>query len=96
MTPEQFWHGDPDLFPLYHRAYYRRLHEQAHAQGYYGYIAVSTALANAFRKKGQKAQQYLSKPFDPFEKKITKANVRQVYKKQARQQIGWLNGVAKN
>lgn len=96
MTPQQFWHDDPDLLPAYHKAYYKRLHEQAHVQGFYNHIAFSVALGNAFRKKGQKAQNYMSKPLDPFEQKITAQNVRQIYRKQAQQQIGWLNSVSEN
>lgn len=35
-------------------------------QGAYVYNAVSTALANAFRKKGTKAVDYLEEPFQIF------------------------------
>lgn len=96
MTPQQFWHDDPDLLPAYHKAYYKRLHEQAHAQGYYNFLAFATAYGNANRKPGTQPTKYLSKPLDPFEKKITAQNVRQVYRKQAQQQIGWLNSVSGN
>lgn len=97
MTYEQFWHGDPDLFPIYHKAYYSRLHTEAHAYGYYNYVALGTALSNAFRKKGMKAEEYPKKPFDPFEKTRKKKTVSiQAMREKAKQRIEWLNSVSFN
>ena len=57
MTEAQFWDGDPWLVVAYRRKLELesdRLNEAAWLNGYYNFIGVSTALANAFRKKGAK------------------------------------------
>ena len=69
MTYEQFWYGDPWRAKYYREAYIVRRKEENTRdwlQGAYFYNAISTALANAFRKKGQKAQNYLEEPFRIF------------------------------
>ena len=69
MTYNEFWHGDPWLAASYRKAYVeRRKAENTRdwLQGAYFYNAVSTALVNAFRKKGQKAVNYLEEPFTIF------------------------------
>ena len=71
MTPDEYWHGDP-MLPIY----YRKLHllkqdeanEKMWFQGYYNYVAVSTALQNGFREKGKKPQPYLKEPLPIREK----------------------------
>ncbi len=61
MSSNEFWYGTnyKDYF-LYEEAYYERLHETSHIQGYYNYISLTTALGNAFRQKGSKALEYPS------------------------------------
>ena len=95
MTVEQFWHSDPDLIIAYHKAYYRRLHTEAHAQGFYGFVAVSTALSNAFCKKGEKSHDYMQKPIDPFKEKATKKTLHKA-RERAKAQISWLNSMSNN
>lgn len=95
MTVEQFWHDDADLIIAYHKAYYRRLHTEAHAQGFYGFVALSTALGNAFRKKGEKAREYPRKPEDPFKEKATKKTLYKA-RERAKAQISWLNSMSNN
>lgn len=95
MTVEQFWHSEPDLIIAYHKAYYRRLHTEAHAQGFYGFVAVSTALSNAFRKKGEKSHDYMQKPIDPFKEKATKKTLHKA-RERAKAQISWLNSMSNN
>lgn len=95
MTVEQFWHDDPDLIIAYHKAYYRRLHTEAHAQGFYGFAALSTALGNAFKKKGAKDREYPRKPEDPFKEKATKKSSHKA-RERARAQISWLNSMSNN
>ena len=95
MTVEQFWHDDPDLIVAYHEAYYSRLHTEAHAYGYYNYVALGTALGNAFRKKGTKAEEYPKKPLFEKMRKKKAASVKAMREK-AKQQISWLNSVSYN
>lgn len=95
MTVEQFWHSDPMLLKAYEKAYLRRLHIEAHAQGFYGFVAVSTALQNAFPKKGAKAQEYPQKPIDPFKEKATKKTLHKA-RERAKAQISWLNSMSNN
>lgn len=66
MTPEQFWNGDVWLTQDYYRA--RQLviqtrSEEMWLQGLYNFAAVSTAVGNALRKKGDKVRNYPQKPF---------------------------------
>ncbi len=69
MTYNEFWHGDPWLAASYRRAYVeRRKAENTRdwLQGAYFYNAISTAMANAFRKKGAQPVNYLEEPFQIF------------------------------
>lgn len=71
MTSEDYWHGDPTLPEAYRRMHMLKQDEanqKAWWQGYYNYVAVSTALQNGFRKKGAKAQPYLKEPLPIREK----------------------------
>ena len=66
MTYDQFWDGDPSLTIAYRRKLEledKRFNERAWLQGQYNYIGVATALANGFRKKGAKTQDYPKEPF---------------------------------
>lgn len=96
MTDEQFWHGDPTLIFDYQNAYMSDLHLIAHIQGYYDFIGLTTALGNAFRKKGQKAEEYPKKPLYEPKKKVATKNARQEYKAVLRNQMSWLNSVSGN
>lgn len=67
MTYEQYWEQDPWLASDYRKAW--DLHKQDEnarlwLQGLYNHMAVSVALANAFKKKGSKAERYFEKPID--------------------------------
>ena len=61
MSKNDFWYGDSwkDYF-IYEEAYYERLHEQTHIQGYYNFIAFNTIVNNIFldKKKGNKPLNY--------------------------------------
>ena len=61
MSRNDFWYGESweDYF-LYEEAYYEKLHEQTHIQGYYNFVAFNTVLHNAFldKKKVDKPQNY--------------------------------------
>lgn len=95
MTDYEFWHKDPNLIIAFHKEYYRRLHEEAHAQGFYGFVAVSTALSNAFRKKGEKSHDYMQKPIDPFKGEEIKRNLPKLREK-SRSKFSWLNSMSNN
>lgn len=98
MTFEQFWHDNPKLLNVYQKAYYSRLHEEAHLYGYYNYIAVTTAVANAFRKKGQPAEKYIDKPnIDKvFKKPKNEKQAIKEYRKGLQNQMGWINESSNN
>lgn len=96
MTIEQFWHDDPKLIFVYQKAYLNKLHQEAHTQGFYNFVALTTALGNAFRKKGQKAEEYPRKPLDEPKKKTTNKKTRQKYKALLHNQMSWLNSVSGN
>lgn len=95
MTDYEFWHKDPNLIVAFHKEYYRRLHEEAHAQGFYGFVAVSTALSNAFRKKGEKSHDYMQKPIDPFKGEEIKRNLPKLREK-SKSKFSWLNSMSNN
>ena len=72
MTLEQFWDGDPFIATYYRRKLELedfRNTELAWLNGYYDFVAVSTALSNAFRGKGKRAIDY---PKAPERKATTK------------------------
>ena len=65
MTYEQFWDGKPEIAVAYRRKLEIegvRADELAWLHGEYVFIAVSTALSNAFRGKGKPPIEYLKKP----------------------------------
>lgn len=71
VTYEEFWFGDYTKLKYVARQYdaQRKLqNEDAWLQGAYVYDAVATALSNAFRKKGAKAQNYLERPLQVYPK----------------------------
>ena len=71
MTSEEFWHGDPLLAVAYRRMHLLQQDEanqKAWWQGYYNFVAVSTALQNRFRAKGKKAVPYIKEPLPIREK----------------------------
>lgn len=98
MTYEQFWHDNPKLLTVYQKAYYNRLHEEAHLYGYYNYVAVSTALSNAFRKKGAQAEKYIDKPnIDKlFKKPISEKQAIKQYREGLQNQMSWINASSNN
>jgi len=69
MTPTQYWDEDPRLAIAYRKAYRLRLasqNEMMWIQGIYTMDAFAVALANAFKKKGQRAETYMERPLDIF------------------------------
>ena len=69
MSYADFWDGPCEMAVAYRKAYRLKReteNEQAWLQGLYVYDAFAVCLANAFRKKGARAEQYLERPIDIF------------------------------
>ena len=84
MTHDQFWRDDVWIAREYRKAYVERRKEENRRDwliGAYAYNAVSTALSNAFKKNGQKPNDYLEEPFPIFPK--TKEEIDEENRKQA-------------
>ena len=93
MSREQFWYGtNYKEYFIYEEAYFEKLHEQTHIQGYYNFIAFNCVLSNMFcdKKKGQKPMEYpqenmlhsiqdKTKNKTNVKKEITKQNFQQTY-----------------
>ena len=72
MSYDQFWYGDPWIAKTYREAYIERRRAENTRDwllGAYFFNAVSISLANGFRKKGAKIQNYLEEPFPLYETK---------------------------
>lgn len=85
MTYHEYWDEAPELVKHYRDAYeYARKsrNEEMWREGYYIYIAVSTALSNGFRKKGASAIDYLEEPI-PF----TKLELKEKQEKEERSRL---------
>lgn len=93
MTPDQYWKGNPWLAKAYREAFElkREIERQDRfTEGTYTYIAVSTALANAFREKGKPAYKFPTKPIDEPVKEKTPEEIRQeVYERLKRLKEDW-------
>lgn len=67
MTYDQYWYGDPQMVRAFYEAHKKRqemLNFDAWLHGLYNFEALSIALSNAFREKGQQPENYPSKPHD--------------------------------
>lgn len=65
MPSDEYWNGDPYLVGFYKKAHLLKVekrNEELWWQGAYFYDAVSTAINNAFRKKGTKPRKYIEQP----------------------------------
>lgn len=66
MSSAEYWEGDCSLTRYYRKAYKLKQEEfnnNAWLQGMYIYDAVSTAVHNALRGKGQRAKEYAKQPY---------------------------------
>jgi len=62
---DEFWNGDYTRLKFYeeaHRIKTETMNQELWLQGLYFYEAVSIAINNAFRKKGEKASDYPKEP----------------------------------
>lgn len=96
MTIEQYWHEQPMLLWIYHKAYMQKIHQEAHLMGFYQYQAVSIALSNAFREKGKKPIPYLEKPIEIFKERKTKEQVEKDNRRAFKNQASWVNALSNN
>lgn len=93
MTYEEYWEKDPWMCRDYRKAHDIKQDEfntNAWLQGLYHFVAVQTALANAFKEKGKPTVKYLEKPIDLHEKEKTVQEIRQeAYEKLKRLKEVW-------
>lgn len=79
MTYDQYWYGDVWMVVDFIKAdeeRQKRQNQEAWLQGMYIYDAVSCAIENAFKKKGERPAKYPEQPYDIFkEDKSKKENV---------------------
>lgn len=69
MSYDEYWHSPHDRYKYYRKAWKAKREEENRRDwllGAYFYNAVGIALDNGFRKKGQRAQNYLEEPFPIF------------------------------
>lgn len=62
---DEFWNGDYTRLKFYYDAYQLMLEERNREmwlQGFYVFDAVSVAISNAFRQRGQQPSKYMEKP----------------------------------
>lgn len=70
MTYEQYWYGDVWLVEDFIKAdkeRQKRQNQEAWLQGMYIYDAISCAIANAFKKKGEQPSKYPEQPYQIFQ-----------------------------
>ena len=92
MTYSQYWDCDPYLCVYYREAWKQKQlieNQNQWRQGYYNYIAFSTVLSNAFKKKGSKAEKYLEEPLQIFPK--TEEELAEEERRNAQKTINTLN-----
>lgn len=66
ITAKEFFHSTPRVLRAYDKAFEereKRLDYELWRQGCYNYVALMTALYNAFRQKGMQPEEYLEAPF---------------------------------
>lgn len=96
MTAAEFWDGDPWLAAAYResaRISNQRKSEEMWLQGLYFYNALSTALSNAFSKKGTRPAKYTEEPIRvvPYTEREREA----IAERERQKAIEYFNRVAK-
>ena len=85
VSYDEYWNGIPELVKHYRDAYQYKMkarNEELWRQGYYHYVAVSTALSNGFRKKGASPIEYIEKPIP-----ITKLEIKEQKEQEERNRL---------
>ena len=97
MSREEYWNGnDYRVLKEYIEAdkfRQERQNSEAWLQGMYFYQGVSTALHNAFAKKGTPPQKYPDKPYDIGTREKTEAEKRREAEKQRMQAYLYFDGL---
>mgnify|MGYP006988901208 CR=1 FL=1 len=97
MTYDQFCHASVEELEAYeklHRKAIEQKNQELWLQGLYIYNAVGVNLGNVFRKKGQKALNYLEGPLDIFEK--TEEEKQAIRKKEQEKITAYLKSLQQN
>lgn len=95
MSPEEYWHGSPELTQAYRAAYKIRKEErnwEMWLQGLYNYYAVCVALSNTFDKHSK--AKYMASPFKIFPP--TQKEIEEQMEKEAELLVKKLNAFAEN
>lgn len=83
MSYDEYWNGSAELV-MYYRKKVRIEQEQKNHemwwQGYYNFIAVSTAMGNAFREKGKEPIPYIEQPLPITEEEAERQKKEQAEK----------------
>lgn len=98
MTPDEYWHGDPELCVWYRQAHRLRLiqqNEDAWLHGLYTYEALAR-VSPLFRDLGRnrKPETYLKEPYDFYPEpnaETNKAKERQQDKENQGTILAWIN-----
>ncbi len=97
MSYAEYWEGDSSLARYYRKAYKIKQEETNHnawLQGLYIYDAISTALHNALRGKGKKAEKYAEKPYQ-FQREKTEAEKAREVEVEQRKAMLWMENFVK-
>ncbi len=93
MSYDEYWYATPSLAKDYRKAYEikRKVKDQEQwLDGMYTYIAVQTALANAFREKGKSPIKFPEKPITEKEEEKSPEEIRkEVYEQLTRLKESW-------
>lgn len=93
MSPEEYWHGSPELTAAYREAYKIRKEErnwEMWLQGLYFCHAVNVALSNSLEKNSK--AQYMSEPLKIFP--LTEKEIEEQQEKEAELLYKKLNAFA--
>ena len=103
MSIEQYWHEQPMLLWIYHKAYMQKIHQEAHLIGFYNLKALEVVFYPVLKSlgaKGGKQPTYLESPIitaeNFFEKKVTRENVKQENRRAFKHQASWVNALSNN
>lgn len=99
MSREEYWNGnDPAVLREYIEADKLRQERQngeAWLQGVYIYEALTTALSNAFSKKGTPPKRYAEKPYDLGIREKTEAEKQREIEEQRKKAYLYFDGLVK-
>lgn len=100
MPLDEFWYGDPELYNVYKKSYYRNLYATAWVNGLHEYKAL-LAFGNIylnFKGKDNPQMHYPEEAIVPFENKkvITKETMESEYRELQKNQSDFIRSLLKN